>query len=67
MSTNDLKTGEKAKASGYYKYDGPISGKPSCSPTPEEQIIPLEKGETAPPVKSCADSAKWKFLRSKGK
>lgn len=65
MAENDLVTGEKARISGYYKYSGSPTGKIGCSPTPEEQIIPLEKGETAPPVKSCQEPAKWKFARSK--
>ena len=66
ISNDDLITGKKAKVSGYYQYDGPIEGKNvRCAPTPEEQVIPLDQGDTAPPVKSCGDSAKWKFLRRK--
>lgn len=65
MSNFDLITGEKARVSGYYAYDGPAKGTVSCIPTKEEQVIPLEKNETAPPVKSCELGAKWRFLRSK--
>ena len=64
MAKKELITGEKAEISGLYVYNGPISKKPSCSPTQEERIIPLDAGDTAPPVKSCGDSAKWKLVKT---
>ncbi len=64
MTRKELITGEKAEVTGLYKYNGPVNNKPSCSPTPEEQIIPLDVGDTAPPVKSCGDSAKWKLVKT---
>ena len=60
-----LKTGEKATVSGFYAYQRPEDGKIGCNPTPEEQVIPLEKGETAPPVKSCGVSATWRLVKKK--
>ncbi len=56
-----IKTGEKAPKSGNYEYAGHPEKKTSCSPTNEEKIIPLEKGEIAPPIKSCEEPALWKF------
>ena len=65
MENYDLITGEKARISGFYQYNGHPQGEPSCTPTSEERVIPLDRNETAPPVKSCAAAAKWRFLRSK--
>ena len=59
-----LKTGETAEVSGIYTHIGSPDGKTSCSPTAEEKNIPLEKGETAPPVKSCAEPALWKLVKT---
>lgn len=63
MSDKNLKTGEKADTAGFYSYDGPADGKIVCNPTPEEKVIPLDKGDTAPPVKSCPAGAKWKLVK----
>lgn len=58
---NRFKTGEKAPQSGLYRYDGPTSTDGiSCVPTPEEMVIPLQKDETFPPVKSCGSAAYWR-------
>lgn len=65
MTEDELKTGEKARISGYYAYNGAVDKKISCIPTPEERIIPLDKGDTAPPVKSCGSAANWKLLRGR--
>ena len=64
MAKKILKTGETAEVSGLYAHAGNPDGKTSCTPTKEEQIIPLEKGETAPPVKSCAEPAMWKLVKT---
>jgi len=63
MSEFDITTGEKAKVSGNYRYNGSPDRSVNCTPTLEECIIPLEKGETAPPVKSCNSSANWKLVK----
>ncbi|MFY3739826.1 MAG: hypothetical protein HMLIMOIP_000245 [Candidatus Nitrosomirales archaeon] len=64
--TNNMathKTGEKAPVSGIYRYDGPADDKISCTPTQEEMLIPLSRGETFPPVKSCDSAAHWKLVK----
>jgi len=61
--TNTHKTGEKATTSGVYSYQGPVDRTSSCIPTKEEREIPLSKGETFPPVKSCGTGARWKKVR----
>ena len=55
------RTGEKVPVSGIYSYQGPIDQRTSCEPTTEERRVPLSKGETFPPVKSCESGAKWKL------
>lgn len=64
MTKEIIRTGEKADISGLYVHMGNPNGKTSCSPTSEERIIPLEKGDTAPPVKSCAEPAIWKLVKA---
>jgi len=64
MPEKILKTGEKAEVSGLYAHIGSPDGKSACSPTKEEQIIPLDKGDTAPPVKSCQEPALWKLVKA---
>ena len=50
-STNArYKTGEKCPAKGNYKFDGYVDGPRTPSPTAEEKRIPLETGETFPPL-----------------
>lgn len=63
MIKQTIRTGEKADISGLYAHMGNPNGKTCCTPTSEEKIIPLEKGETAPPVKSCAEPAIWKLVK----
>ena len=63
MGKNIIRTGEKADVTGNYAHIGNPNGTTACSPTPEEKIIPLERGETAPPVKSCAEPALWKLVK----
>jgi len=59
--TESYKTGEKVPVSGIYSYKGPTDKRTSCTPTQEEQRIPLSKGETFPPVKSCDSGAVWEL------
>ena len=57
------RTGEKVPESGIYSYQGPADGTTACAPTKEELEIPLSKGETFPPIKSCKTGAEWKKVR----
>ena len=52
------KTGEKAPFTGNYDFVNHLDGTTRC--TNEEQRIPLEKGETFPPHKSCEKACYWK-------
>jgi sporulation protein YlmC with PRC-barrel domain len=59
-------TGQKAEHSGIYEYvahSDPKEYDPSCHPSDAEKEIPLSKGETFPPVRSCGKSAMWRLVR----
>ena len=55
------KTGENCDIAGDYQFDGYTDGTWSPSPTTDEKVIPLQRGETFPPVRSC-DKACWRKL-----
>ncbi|ADK80220.1 YjzC family protein [Sediminispirochaeta smaragdinae] len=59
MSSKRYKTGEKAPARAWYTWDGYIDGTTTPKPTAEEMRIPLETGETFPPIHSCNKGAYW--------
>lgn len=52
------KTGEKAPVTGSYRFVRHTDST-TCSPTENERHIPLSKGETFPPCKSCKTGAYW--------
>ena len=55
------KTGETSPVTGNYKFDGYVDGSVAPAPTHEERVIPIEKQETLPPVRSCNKAAWWKY------
>jgi hypothetical protein len=57
----EYRTGEKAPVSGRYDFVRHTGGDSSCHPTAGEQSIPLSKGETFPPCRSCATGAVWRL------
>lgn len=57
------KTGEDAPRTGIYAFVEHVDRDFDCNPTPEENEIPLEAGETFPPHKSCEKAAWWEFDR----
>ncbi|MDP1579035.1 MAG: YjzC family protein [Candidatus Didemnitutus sp.] len=56
------KTGDTCDSTGRYQWDGYTDGTFSPAPTAEENVIPLSKNETFPPVRSCNKGAYWKYL-----
>jgi hypothetical protein len=56
-----FKTGENAPVSGDYEYVKHIEPT-GCVPTSAERQIPLAKGETFPPHKSCGKGVIWKLI-----
>lgn len=58
-----FKTGQTCTTSGSYVFDGYIDGTTWPSPTPEERVIPLNRGDTFPPIRSTSKGAYWKLQR----
>lgn len=52
------KTGDKAPVTGNYRFAGFVDSRVNCKPTTNERIIPMKRGDTFPPVRSC-DAAAW--------
>lgn len=57
-----FRTGEKAPVSGVYEYVRHTTPT-ACTPTYAEREIPLSKGETFPPHRSCGKGVIWKLKR----
>jgi hypothetical protein len=55
-------TGQTAPVSGTYEFVRHI-GPTSCTPTAEERQIPLSRGETFPPHRSCNKGVVWQLIR----
>jgi len=53
-------TGQRAPVSGRYDYVRHTSST-LCAPTYAERRIPLAKGETFPPHRSCGSGVVWKL------
>jgi hypothetical protein len=58
--TKLYKTGDTAPHSGSYRFVKYTDGTTYPSPTPEERVINLTKGETFPPIRSAGKGAWWK-------
>ena len=57
-----FKTGQICSAKGNYEFDGYLDGTSHPQPTVEERIIPLDVGDTFPPVNSADKGAWWKYI-----
>ncbi len=53
------KTTEKCTKAGTYDWDGYTDGTRTPSPTAQEKSIPMDVGDTFPPVRSCNKGAYW--------
>jgi len=58
-----FKTGTTNPTSGNFVFDGYTDGTSTPAPTKEERTIPLDNGETFPPIKSCNKGCWWKLQR----
>lgn len=56
------KTGDKAPVTANYQFVRYTDGTTSPSPTSNERVIPLTKGETFPPINSCDKGAWWRKI-----
>ena len=59
------KTGETCGIAGQYDFDGYVDGSNWPPPTSEERVIPMDRGDTFPPVKSSQKAAWWTLRRRK--
>jgi hypothetical protein len=52
------KTGDKAPEKANYVFVRFVNTNVNCTPTNNERNIPLDKGDTFPPIRSC-NAAAW--------
>jgi len=57
------KTGELAPKTGNYQFVKYTDGTTTPSPKTDELVIPLDKGEKFPPVKSANKAAWWQATK----
>ena len=57
----EFKTGAKCEAKGMYAFVRYVDAPQAPAPTSNERNIPLDKGDTFPPVRSQNKAAWWKF------
>lgn len=58
-----FKTGQTCIESGRYRFDGYVDGTTTPTPTAEEMVIPLSRGETFPPIRSTGKACWWKLMQ----
>ena len=58
-----FKTGEESPWHARYRFDGYLDGTWAPSPTPEEQVIELTRGERFPPIRSAGKACWWKLIQ----
>jgi hypothetical protein len=56
------KTGDKAPRTGRYEFVRYTDGTTTPSPTANERVIPMQAGNTLPPINSCDKGAWWRYL-----
>lgn len=56
------KTGDKALSTGRYTFVRYVDGSATPAPTQNERIIPLQRGETFPPIRSSSKAAWWQYI-----
>ncbi|MCB8991834.1 MAG: YjzC family protein [Ardenticatenaceae bacterium] len=57
-----FKTGDKVTITGRYEFVQYTDGTTTPTPTVEERIVPLEYGETFPPIRSANKGAWWRLI-----
>lgn len=55
-----FKTGETSPYKATFRFDGYLDGSWTPAPTPEEKEIPIDKGDTFPPIRSTEKACWWK-------
>lgn len=57
----EFKTGEKCETKGIYTFVRYADNSQAPAPTSDERNIPLDKGDTFPPIKSQNKAAWWRL------
>lgn len=57
-----FRTGMRCHAGGIYAFAGYLDRAVTVTPTWEELSIPLDFGETFPPIKSTQAGCYWKYI-----
>ncbi len=57
------KTGQKSPETGQFVFDGYLDGTNTPAPTQEERVIPIDAGDTFPPISSTDKGCWWKRMR----
>ena len=60
--TTRKKTGELCRTEGRYAFGGYLDGTLFPRPTAEEMVIPMDRLDTFPPVRSTSKAAWWKLI-----
>lgn len=56
------KTGQNCDVKGRYAFDGYVDGSTSPAPTADERVIPMDRGDTFPPIKSAQKACWWRLI-----
>ncbi|WP_224366242.1 YjzC family protein [Hyalangium versicolor] len=59
----EFKTGAKCETKGIYTFDRYVDDPQTPLPTDNERNIPLDEGDTFPPIKSQGRAAWWRLTR----
>ncbi|WNG29344.1 YjzC family protein [Cystobacter fuscus] len=59
----EFKTGAKCEAKGMYTFVRYVDNPQAPAPTSNERDIPLDKGDTFPPIRSQNRAAWWRLTR----
>jgi hypothetical protein len=59
----EFKTGAKCEAKGRYAFVRYVDNPQAPAPTIDEREIPLDKGDTFPPIRSQNRAAWWRLIR----
>lgn len=54
-----FKTGETSPYKATFRFDGYTDGTSTPAPTAEEKEIPMDKGDTFPPIRSTRKACWW--------
>lgn len=57
-----FKTGQICPTKGKYQFDCYTDGSTYPSPTAEEKVIPMDIGDTFPPINSANKGAWWMYI-----